>query len=236
MYIGRDNLKAGRYAVLVLLAVIATVAWWGCSTLYTEKHGSSFEPFIAAMPWPEADSLFRGDKCWLGGDGAYSIDLGKNRILWLFGDSFIDSSRSGDRKNAVVIRNSLAIQQGYDPTTAGMAFYWGVLKQEEGAYFTSKDDSWFWPGGGVLAGDTLIIFLMRIEDADNELGFEAAGWAVVCISNPDSSPKEWDIAWPEAPKNDLDIIIGSAVLYMDCLLYTSPSPRDRTRSRMPSSA
>ena len=25
-------------------------------------------------------------------------------------------------------------------------------------------------------------------------------------------------------------------LFMDCLLYTSPSPRDRTRSRMPSSA
>ena len=25
-------------------------------------------------------------------------------------------------------------------------------------------------------------------------------------------------------------------LYMHCLLYTSPSPRDRTRSRMPSSA
>ena len=24
--------------------------------------------------------------------------------------------------------------------------------------------------------------------------------------------------------------------YVDCLLYTSPSPRDRTRSRMPSSA
>ena len=26
------------------------------------------------------------------------------------------------------------------------------------------------------------------------------------------------------------------ILYMACLLYTSPSPRDRTRSRMPSSA
>ena len=26
------------------------------------------------------------------------------------------------------------------------------------------------------------------------------------------------------------------VLNKDCLLYTSPSPRDRTRSRMPSSA
>ena len=30
--------------------------------------------------------------------------------------------------------------------------------------------------------------------------------------------------------------INSIQLYYDCLLYTSPSPRDRTRSRMPSSA
>ena len=29
---------------------------------------------------------------------------------------------------------------------------------------------------------------------------------------------------------------GKKNLYIDCLLYTSPSPRDRTRSRMPSSA
>jgi len=29
---------------------------------------------------------------------------------------------------------------------------------------------------------------------------------------------------------------GVKVLYRGCLLYTSPSPRDRTRSRMPSSA
>ena len=30
-------------------------------------------------------------------------------------------------------------------------------------------------------------------------------------------------------------IVGN-LLYISCLLYTSPSPRDRTRSRMPSSA
>ena len=30
--------------------------------------------------------------------------------------------------------------------------------------------------------------------------------------------------------------ISMVVLTMGCLLYTSPSPRDRTRSRMPSSA
>ena len=32
-------------------------------------------------------------------------------------------------------------------------------------------------------------------------------------------------------KNDVLV-----TLYRDCLLYTSPSPRDRTRARMPSSA
>ena len=31
-------------------------------------------------------------------------------------------------------------------------------------------------------------------------------------------------------------ILAGAELLRDCLLYTSPSPRDRTRSRMPSSA
>ena len=32
------------------------------------------------------------------------------------------------------------------------------------------------------------------------------------------------------------MLFGAGMLLMVCLLYTSPSPRDRTRSRMPSSA
>ena len=34
----------------------------------------------------------------------------------------------------------------------------------------------------------------------------------------------------------LEIFIEAIFQSLDCLLYTSPSPRDRTRSRMPSSA
>ena len=36
-------------------------------------------------------------------------------------------------------------------------------------------------------------------------------------------------------KADIEKAVDDA-LYFTCLLYTSPSPRDRTRSRMPSSA
>ena len=35
---------------------------------------------------------------------------------------------------------------------------------------------------------------------------------------------------------NLEIVQMVRALRMTCLLYTSPSPRDRTRSRMPSSA
>eukprot|EP00657_Telonema_sp_P-1_P011584 TRINITY_DN6860_c0_g1_i1.p1 TRINITY_DN6860_c0_g1~~TRINITY_DN6860_c0_g1_i1.p1 ORF type:complete len:101 (-),score=24.25 TRINITY_DN6860_c0_g1_i1:67-369(-) len=42
---------------------------------------------------------------------------------------------------------------------------------------------------------------------------------------------EWE--WP--PQH-VDMIEGQHISVGSCLLYTSPSPRDRTRSRMPSSA
>ena len=35
---------------------------------------------------------------------------------------------------------------------------------------------------------------------------------------------------------DLVLSLENGETYINCLLYTSPSPRDRTRSRMPSSA
>ena len=36
--------------------------------------------------------------------------------------------------------------------------------------------------------------------------------------------------------NEIGIQLAEVRVIRDCLLYTSPSPRDRTRSRMPSSA
>ena len=38
------------------------------------------------------------------------------------------------------------------------------------------------------------------------------------------------------PNNEILVTAGTTATVSVCLLYTSPSPRDRTRSRMPSSA
>ena len=46
-----------------------------------------------------------------------------------------------------------------------------------------------------------------------------------------------DLLQKEIDNNRLELIdSGDPIGMNDCLLYTSPSPRDRTRSRMPSSA
>ena len=41
------------------------------------------------------------------------------------------------------------------------------------------------------------------------------------------------VVYFESPEN---VVVGRQAKDTACLLYTSPSPRDRTRSRMPSSA
>ena len=45
------------------------------------------------------------------------------------------------------------------------------------------------------------------------------------------------LAAPAAQAENLDVLMSGVFADNEaCLLYTSPSPRDRTRSRMPSSA
>ena len=57
-----------------------------------------------------------------------------------------------------------------------------------------------------------------VEKAMNRHGYD--------VSNSELSMRLYDQELEENIEHD----------YMACLLYTSPSPRDRTRSRMPSSA
>ncbi|MEA3470633.1 MAG: DUF4185 domain-containing protein [Thermodesulfobacteriota bacterium] len=175
---------------------------------------------ISGEPWPEADRLFRGNDHWLGGDGASSIDLGSGRVLWLFGDSFINQASSGDRRDAAIIRNSIAIQEGYNPSTASVKFYWHTKDGKPSSFFAEGASHWYWPGDGIRINDTLVIFLMDVCEGKNELGFDVTGWSAVMINNPDADPKEWHIDQVDTPTNQFGVIAGSAcVLRIDNYVY-----------------
>jgi hypothetical protein len=172
---------------------------------------SGEEPCFEAAPWREADLLFRSDPHWAGSDDAYSIDLGKDRTLWLFGDTWIDESGRHTRAGAQMVRNSVAIQTGKNPSHAKIVFYWGKAADGRPEAFLPEEGSyWFWPGHGIRIGDRLVLFFGRQRGTPTGLGFEAAGWRAVMVDNPDDEPSRWHVRALNTQENLLGVVAGFA--------------------------
>lgn len=193
----------------ILIAAVA-LAFYACAFHLSNTKQKSPSFSISTQAWQEADRLFKSDPHWLGGDGAYSVDLGNERVLWLFGDSFINPGNSARRTDATVIRNSLAIQKGYNPSLASIKFYWQIKNNRPSSFFSEEENSWFWPGTGIRMGNYLLIFLVKVINSSNSLNFDINGWAAVLIDNPDAEPDQWIVKWLEVPENPFNIIVGSA--------------------------
>ena len=76
--------------------------------------------------------------------------------------------------------------------------------------------------------------LCTITSSPSELEFYKTSPAEVEDSSDESEWEVNDNAEPEA--NDIEFDVERNALSIVCLLYTSPSPRDKRQSRMPSSA
>ena len=195
-----------------------------------ENTGPEATPIcVEARRWEAADRIFRSDPRWIGGDGATSIDLGNGRVLWLFGDSFIDLSGSGTRKTSTLVRNSIAVQTGYDPSLAEMAFFWKTDGSQPADFFPPAGDSWYWPASGIMVGKRLLIFLMEIRAAENELGFAVSGWKAVMVDNPRENPGRWNLIFLKSPqKGDLIVGSGNPILEKGFLMVFAAAGSDRS--------
>ncbi len=198
---------AGSILLIILLS-LAGLCFSSSGNAFESPYQESSSFRIEAHRWEEADKLFRSDSRWLGGDGAASVDLGHGRVLWLFGDSLIDLSGSGVRRTSDLVRNSIALQKGYDPASAEMQFVWKMNGNRPAAFFSKGSDHWFWPGSGIMVGNRLLIFLMEIKKARNPLGFDACGWKAVWIENPGETPDKWKLTYLKSPVKD-GLIVGS---------------------------
>lgn len=176
-------------------------------------------PDIHAEPWPEADNLFRGDPHWLGSDDAYSIDLGDGRVLWLFGDTFITYDARRSRQGALMIRNSIGVQTGYDPSIAEMDFYWPLIDYLPSSFFPERGNLWYWPGHGVRLDDRVIVFLMVVRKSIGGLGFATEGWAAARLTGIAGPPAEWELTWLDTPANGYGVLISGAALVSDGYVY-----------------
>ncbi len=166
---------------------------------------------VAGERWTDADLAFHGEPRWLGGDGAYSIELDDDRVLWLFGDSFIATSDALSRGEAEMVRNSIAVQRGRDPRTATMRFQWGVDPDGSPAsFFAERADTWHWPGHGARLDDgSVVVFLSVLRASDAGLGFTAAGYRVAILGETNGT---WQVDTIDAPTIPFDAVPGAAVV------------------------
>ncbi len=180
-----------------------------CACLST-LPGSTQAQRFAGDAWPAADLLFRRDPQWLGSDAAYSVSLGSDRILWLFGDSWIGSGGSPHRSDARLVSNTIGIQRGADPSHAAIQFYWGRTPRGlPRAFFTPPDGRRLWPAHGIRLGEQLLLFFLEVSPSSDPLGFRIAGSTALRIANPDAPPATWRLQWLFLPPARWPIVVGS---------------------------
>lgn len=180
--------------------------------------------------WPAADKLFRSDPRWRGSDDAYSVPLGADRTLWLFGDTFIADKPGLNRRRCDFISNSIGIQTGSDPSTAEISFHWSA-KPEGGptSFFDLAGEDWLWPLDGTLVNEVLILFFMRVRststsggsriDQWREMGslgfFDVHDFYALRVLNPQDPPDRWQMDPVETVASTDGITTGAALLCDD---------------------
>ncbi len=144
-----------------------------------------------SMEADDWDAVFARTKGWTGGDAIYSIDLGRGRTLWLFGDTWIGSVADGRHApGSHLVNNTIAIQTATPgergcpgPATlpGRITFHWGPNdpKGKPAAWIVpdptrvkahgiKPGGGWYWPGdGAVVPGGgggrpRLVLFLHHI--------------------------------------------------------------------------
>lgn len=217
-----SNLKRAELVGGAIVLLLCTIAGLRSETHpRLRRQTRSDENGVKAASWPQADRLFRSDSRWLGGDGAFSVDLGHGRVLWLFGDSFIATKTGETRRQATFIHNSIAIETGYDPAQASIRFYSGNILGKPASFVPSEGADWFWPMQGVRVGNRLLLFFMR-EEADrsaHSLGFRSVGWNAFLVDNPDATPSEWKLRKLAGPDDRGSMLVGIALLRRGGFLY-----------------
>ena len=185
------------------------------------------QPGIRVELLPQYDALFENESGWTGADGAYSVPMTNDRILWLFGDTWFGEVRNGRHVNATIINNSIAIQRGLTPYVAFLEFYSGTSSLGELQAFIRPADGrgWFWIYHGAIAPDGLYLFLLQIvrSNAAGTFGFEVIGSWLGHIANYDDPPERWNINQYKIPWSRFsavqNIFFGSWVMKKNEFVY-----------------
>jgi hypothetical protein len=176
---------------------------------------------LGARTWPEADALFHADRRWLGSDDAYSVPLGADRTLWLFGDTLVQPTGAGDRHTALFLYNTVAVQTGLDPRTATIEFVWG--DGDSTLFASPREDTWLWPHDAVVVDGRLLLCFFEVVSTRQgpivpeagALEFAVVGTVALLVDDPDAHPRDWRPTPVTLPALVPDLQLGTALQVVD---------------------
>lgn len=168
----------------------------------------------AALSLPD----FSYTQGWLGADDAYSVPLGRNTSLWLFGDTFV-----GDRETKLrteykaMPRNSVGISVCKAGGPCSMKYFWkGQYTPKPRSFFdTGTDDLWYWPMDAYITGKTLYVSLLTVRNkpgakTEDAFGFEIAGTKLATVDNAFASPDKWQVKVQDL--TDSHLWVGNSIV------------------------
>lgn len=185
--------------------------------------GCQTQPRFSVEPLPRYEALFQRTSGWIGGDGAYSTPLGADRVLWLFGDTFVGEVQDGRRINAQLVSNSIAVQTGRLPDEGSIAFSYRTSAAGLPMAFLHPGDGrgWLWPYHGVRTPEGLYLFLLQLEGSDpgSVVGFRLVATWLGQVDNPDDPPERWRLAMRKIPWGNERRLFGSSLLLQGGYCY-----------------
>ena len=172
---------------------------------------------VSVTQYEAYDTLFVAqENGWLGSDAAHSIVLAEDRILWLFGDTFIGTVE-GERRypEGPHINNCIAIEDRSDSSPGDIRYYWGTKDDKPYAFFPPDPDMpglYFWPTSGLVVKDRLLLFSFAMSANDTTWWLD--GTVVAVIENYTESPEQWQTKYYDLKLGDNGFGIHSA-LYLE---------------------
>jgi hypothetical protein len=190
--------------------------------MFAVFHTAADDFTFHAAPAPDWDQRFQRSNGWLGADVAYSIPLGANKTLWLFGDTFVGQVSNGKRIKPRMIHSSIAIQQiGGEPQ-----YFFPTNKNGAPASFIGSPAprSDFWLLDGARTRNGLYFFMQQVRWLDSSIwGFKCTNSWLAHVENPDDSPAQWKITTRKLPFTMLpggqNVIIGCETLVSGGYVY-----------------
>jgi hypothetical protein len=180
-----------QQALLLAAVILATGAFAAPPMVYKDRAFVDF---------------FRRTNGIVASDGAFSIPLSDGRVIWLFGDCYVDSYRDGTVPCLFQARNAAMVHHRDDLQQAR-----ALVGQHKGFKSLFKmgtnEDLWFWPVAGFHQSNTVYVYLSGLRKAGSgPLGFASAGqdyWGK--LNFPELEVTEYK---PLPPLNGIDFGAG----------------------------